>query len=110
MPGPKLPRYAGEAVEVLKGLADWLSVRHEGRIVLPQETPPSPVFLRTGHGRSAPVPVPPSGAHGLGELWTAALEKLDSRVENERDPGTITGSATRRRQVRSRLPAQADVP
>ena len=34
-----------------------------------------------GHGRSVPVPVLPSGAHGLGERWTAALEPLDSRAE-----------------------------
>ena len=34
--------------------------------------PPSPVFLRNGHGASASVPVPTSGAHGLGERWTAA--------------------------------------
>ena len=93
LPGAERPSYAGAAVEVLEGLDGRLSVRHEGRILPAQEVPPSPVFLRNGHGRSAPVPVPPSGAHGLGERWTAALEQLDSRVENERDPGTITGSA-----------------
>ena len=69
------------------------SVRHEGRILAAQEAPPSPVFLRDGHGRSAPVPVPPSGANGLGERWTAALEPLDSRAEEEKDQGAITDSA-----------------
>ena len=93
LPGAERPSYAGAAVEVLEGLDGRLSVRHEGRIIPAQEAPPSPVFLRNGHGRSAPVPAPPSGAHGLGERWTAALEQLDSRVENERDPGAITGSA-----------------
>ena len=93
LPGAERPSYAGAAVEVLEGLDGRLSVRHEGRILPAQEAPPSPVFLRNGHGRSAPVPVPPSGAHGLGERWTAALEQLDSRVENQRDPGDITGSA-----------------
>ena len=93
LPDAERPSYAGAAVEVLEGLDGRLSVRREGRILPAQEAPPSPVFLRNGHGRSAPVPVPPSGAHGLGERWTAALEQLDSRVENERDPGDITGSA-----------------
>ena len=93
LPGRKRPSYAGAAVEVLERLDGRLSVRHEGHIIASQEAPPSPVFLRNGHGRSGPVPVPPSGAHGLGERWTAALEQLDSRVENERDPGAITGSA-----------------
>ena len=93
LPGRERPSYAGAAVEVLERLDGRLSVRHEGHIIASQEAPPSPVFLRNGHGRSGPVPVPPSGAHGLGERWTAALEQLDSRVENERDPGAITGSA-----------------
>ena len=66
LPGPERPSYAGAAVEVLEGLAGRLTVRHEGRILTAQEAPPSPVFLRNGHGRSAPVPVPPSGANGLG--------------------------------------------
>ena len=94
LPGAERPSYAGAAVEVLEGLDGRLSVRHEGRILPAQEAPPSLGFLRNGHGRSAPVPVPPSGTQGLGERWTAALEQLDSRVENERDPGAITGSAT----------------
>ena len=93
LPGAERPSYAGAAVEVLEGLDGRLSVRHEGRILPAQEAPPSPVFLRNGHGRSAPVPAPPSGAHGLGERWTAALEQLDSRAENERDPGAITDRA-----------------
>ena len=87
LPGRERPSYAGAAVEVLEGLDGRLSVRHEGRIIATQEAPPSPVFLRTGHGASASVPVPTSGAHGLGERWTAALEPLDSRAEGENGRG-----------------------
>ena len=93
LPGAKRPSYAGAAVEVLESLDGRLSVRHEGHIVPAQEAPPSPVFLRNGHGRSTPVPVPPSGANGLGKRWTAALEPLRSRAEDERDQETITDSA-----------------
>ena len=93
LPRPERPSYAGAAVEVLESLDGRLSVRHEGRIVLAQEAPPSPVFLRDRHERSAPVPVPSSGANGLGERWTAALEPLDSRAEDERDQGDNTDSA-----------------
>ena len=93
LPGAEHPSYAGAAVEVLEGLDGRLSVRHEGRIVPAQEAPPSPVFLRNGHGRSVNVPVPPSVAHGLGERWTATLEPLDSRAEDERDQGGNTDSA-----------------
>ena len=93
LPGPERPSYAGAAVEVLERLDGRLSVRHEGRILASQEVPPSPVFLRNGHGHSESVPVSPSGAHGLGERWTAALEPLDPRVENEKDQGDNTDSA-----------------
>ena len=93
LPGPERPSYAGAAVEVLEGLDGRLSVRHEGRILAAQEAPPSPVFLRNGHQRSATSPVAPPGAHGLDERWTAALEPLDSRVENEKDQGDNTDSA-----------------
>ena len=93
LPGPERPSYAGAAVEVLVGLDGRLSVRHEGRILATQEAPPRPVFLRNGHQRSAPVPVPPSGTNGLGERWMAALESLDSRVKNEKDQGDNTDSA-----------------
>ena len=80
------------AAVVLEGLDVRLPVRHEGRILAAQESPPSPVFLRNGHGRSAPVPVPPSGTNGLAERWMAVLEPLDSRVENEKDQGDNTDS------------------
>ena len=80
-------------MEVLETLDGRLSVRHEGRIIAAQEAPPSPVFLRNRHERSAPSPVAPSGAHGLGDRWTATLEPLDSRAEEEQDQGAITGSA-----------------
>ena len=93
LPGPERRSYAGAAVEVLEGLDGRLTVRHEGRILAAQEAPPSPVFLRNGHGRSAPVPVAPSGANGLGERWTAALQSLDSRAAEEKDQVDNTDSA-----------------
>ena len=61
LPGLERPSYAGAAVEVLEGLDGRLSVRHEGRILAAQEAPPSPVFLRNGHQRSATSPVAPLG-------------------------------------------------
>ena len=83
------------AVEVLQGLAGRLSVRHEGRIISSQEAPPSPVFLRNGHGGSESVPVRSSSANGLGEHWISTLEPLDSRAEDENGRGLITdGAAT----------------
>ena len=63
LPGPERPSYAGAALEVLEGL----------------------------YQRSAPVPVPTSGAHGLGERWAATLEPLDTRAAEEKDQGAITG-------------------
>ena len=93
LPGAERHSYAGAAVQVLEGLDGRLTVRHEGRILAAQEAPPSPVFLRNGHGRSAPVPVAPSDANGLGERWTAALEPLDPRAEEEKDQGDNTDSA-----------------
>ena len=90
LPGPERPSYAGATVEVLEGLdRRWLSVRHEGRILAAQEAPPSPVFLRNGHGCSAPVSVPTSGAHGLGERWIETLEPLHSRSEDGNDPSMM---------------------
>ena len=91
--GAERPSYAGAAVEVLEGLDGRLSVRHEGRILAAQEAPPSPIFLRNSRGRSSTVPVLPSGPHGLGERWTAALEPLDSRAEEEKVQGAITDRA-----------------
>ena len=87
--GPERPSYAGAAVEVLKGLAGRLSVRHEGRILAAQEAPSSPVFLRNDHGRSAPVPIPTSGDHGLGERWIETLEPLHSRSEDGNGPSMM---------------------
>ena len=89
LPGPERLSYAGAAVDVLEGLDGRLSVRHEGRILAAQEAPPSPVFLRNGHGRSASVPVPPSSVNGLGERWIETLEPLHSRSEDEDDPSMI---------------------
>ena len=93
LPGPERHSYAGAAVEVLEGLDGWLSVRHEGRILASQEAPPSSVLLRNGDGRSAPVPVAPSGANGLGERWTAALQPLDSRAAEEKEGQSGFGRA-----------------
>ena len=93
LPGPERPSYAGAIVEVLEGLDGRLSVRTGGRLLAAQEAPSSPVFLRNGHGCSAPVSVPTSGAHGLGERCTATLKPLDSRVENEKDQGDNNNSS-----------------
>ena len=89
LPGPERPSYAGAAVVVLKGLDGRLSVRHEGRILAAQEAPPSPVFLRNGHGRSASVTVPTSGVDGLGERWIETLEPLHSRSEDGNGPSMM---------------------
>ena len=89
LPGPERLSYAGAAVEVLEGLDGRLSVRHEGRILAAQEAPPSPVFIRNDHGRSAPVPIPTSGDHGLGERWIETLEPLHSRSEDGNDPSIM---------------------
>ena len=86
LPERERPSYAGTVAE---GLDGRLSVRHEGRILAAQEAPPSPVFLRNGHGRSASVTVPPSGAQGLGKRWIETLEPLHSRSEDENDPSMI---------------------
>ena len=93
LPQPERPSTDGAAVEVLEGLDGRLTVWHEGRIISAQEAPPSPVFLRNGHGPSDAAPVLPSGANGLGQRWTAALEPLRSRAEDERDQEAITDSA-----------------
>ena len=95
LPGRERPSYAGAVVEVLEGLAGRLSVRHEGRIIAAQKAPPSPVFLRNGHGHSASTSVPPSGAKGLGQRWTATLKSLDPRAEDENGQGmNINAAAT----------------
>ena len=94
LPGPEGTSYAETVVEVLEGLDRSLAVGHQGRIIHAQEAPPSPVFLRNGHGSSAGVPVPPSGSHGLGKRWSAALEPLDTGAEYKKDPAAATGSAT----------------
>ena len=86
LPGRERHSYAGAAVEVLEGLDGRLSVRPEGRIVPAHEAPPSPVFLRNGHGRSTPVPhpflshlpAPTAGANAgprLSNHWTQGQRK-----------------------------------
>ena len=111
LPEPERPSYAGAAVEG-PGRTGRLAVgaARKGRIINAQEAPPSPVFLRNGHQNSAAVPVAPSGANGLGERWTAALQPLDSGAEDEEDQAAITDSAVPAGKPQSRLPAQADVP
>ena len=93
LPGAERSSYAGAAVEVLEGLDGRLTVRHEGCIGASQEAPPSPVFLRNGQGRSAPVPVLPPDANGLGEQWRASLKPLYSSAEDEKDQVDVTDSA-----------------
>ena len=93
LPQTERPGIAGAAVEVLESLDGRLSVRHEGRIVPAKEAPPSPVFLRNGHGPTDAAPVPSTGANGLGERWTETLPTRDSRAEDERVQGSITDSA-----------------
>ena len=88
LPGPERPSYAGAAVEVLKGLAGC-RYGHEGRILAAQEARPSPVFLRNDHGRSAPVPIPTSGDHGLGERWIETLEPPHARSQDGNDPSMM---------------------
>ena len=109
VPGPKRPSYAGEVVEVLEWLAGRSSVRHGRRIVLAQETPPSTVLLRNGHGRSAPVPVLPSGPTLPGRTLDGGSRTtgLKSRGrEGSRDPHRLRGHS---RQTQSHFSAQADV-
>ena len=107
LPGAERPSYAGAAVEVLESLDGRLSVRHEGRIVPAQEAPPNPVFLRDRHEPSAPVPVPSSGANGLGERWTETLQTRDSRAEGDEVQGDNTDNvdtAGKTRTVSPRKP------
>ncbi len=94
LPGPERSSYAGAVVEVLEGLDGRLRVRHQGRIIAPQEAPPSPVFLHTGHGGSATPLASTSGANHLEQRWAAALKPLDSRAPDEEDQAGITGGAS----------------
>ena len=107
LPGSERPSYAGAGVEVLKGLDGRLSVQHEGRILAAQEAPPSPVFLRNGHRRSASVTVPTSGVDGLGERWIETLEPLHSRSEDGNGPSMMiddVGSASKPAAASARKP------
>ena len=108
LPEPERPSYAGAAVEVLEGLNGRLSVRHEGRILAAQEAPPSPVFLRNGHGHSASVPVPTYGAHGLGERWIETLEPLHSRAEDVNDPSMVIDDVATASQPAGRQPSLSE--
>ncbi len=90
LPAPERPSYAGAAVEVLEGLDGQLSVRHEGRIIATQETPPDPVFLRDGHHHPAIPPVAPIGVTNWDERWTAHLAPLAASQEPEADEVGVT--------------------
>ena len=94
LPEPERPSYAGAVVDVLEGLDGRLRVRHEGRIINAQEAPPSPVFLRNGHGGSPTPLVSPTGSDRLNQRWAAALKSLDSRPADEEDQASMTGGAS----------------
>ena len=94
LPEPERPSYAGAVVEVLEGLDGRLRVRHEGRIINAQEAPPSPAFLRNGHGDSATPPASPAGAKHSDQRWATTLKSLDSRTADEEDQAGITGGAS----------------
>ena len=110
LPGPERSSYAGAGVEVLEGLDGRLRVRHEGRIIAPQEAPPSPVFLRKGHGGSATPLASTSGANHLDQRWAAALKPLDSRAADEEDQVGITVSAPATSTPATVPPAQTNPP
>ena len=94
LPEPERPSYAGAVVEVLEGLDGRLMVRHEGRIINAQEAPPSPAFLRNGHGDSATPPASPAGANHSDQRWATTLKSLDSRaVDEEHQVGLIGGTS-----------------
>ena len=93
LPGPERPSYAGTLVEVLEGLYRRLAVRRDGRIIPAQEAPPSPAFLRNGHGSSGGVLASPSGSYGLGQRWASTLEHSDTVTTAEIDQGSGVGMA-----------------
>ena len=55
----------------------------KGTLLLPRKRHPVRYFSATATGVSQVLTVLPSGANGLGEHWTAALESLDSRATDE---------------------------
>ncbi len=91
LPPSERPSYAGATVEVLEGLDDQLSMRHEGRIIAAQEAPPDPVSLRNGHQSSTVPPVASIGVNHWDEHWTAHLMPLISSQEPEADQPDFTG-------------------
>ena len=94
LPEPERPSYAGAVVEVLEGLDGRLRVRHEGRIINAREAPPSPAFLRKGHGDSATHLASPAGANRSDQRWATTLKSLDSRAADEEDQAGMTGGAS----------------
>ncbi len=110
LPEPERPSYAGAVVEVLEGLDGRLRVRHEERIINAQEAPPSPAFLRNGHGDSATPPASPAGAKHSDQRWATTLKSLDSRAADEEDQAGITGGASAALTPATVLPAQTNLP
>ena len=94
LPEPERPSYAGAVVEVMEGLDGRLRVRHEGRIINAREAPPSPAFLRNGHGDSATHLASPAGANHSDQRWVTTLKSLDSRAADEEDQAGMTGGAS----------------
>ena len=92
LPEPERPSYAGAVVEVLEGLDGRLRLRHEGRIINAQESPPSPVFLRNSHGDSATGRASPTGPGRLDQCWAAALKLLESRAAHDDQAGPSGGA------------------
>ena len=92
LPEPERSSYAGAVVEILEGLDGRLRVRHEGRIINPQEAPPSPVFLRNSHGGSPTPPASSAGSSRLDQRWAAAIKPLDSLAADD-DQADLTGGA-----------------
>ena len=65
----------------------------EGASSLPRRRHPARYFSETATGVPHLFLCCPPAQHFLGERWTAVLEPLDSRVEEEKDQGTITDRA-----------------
>ena len=110
LPEPERPSYASAVVEVLEGLDGRLRVRHEGRIINAQEAPPSPAFLRKGHGDSATHLASPAGANHLDQCWATTLKSLDSRAADEEDQAGHDRRCVRCLDARNCPPAQTNLP
>ena len=63
-------------------------------IINAREAPPSPAFLRNGHGGSSTPLASPAGANHLDQHWATTLKSLDSRAADEEDQAGMTGGAS----------------